>query len=53
MDSKLLLPICLLGGLVVMIGLRGIGWIAHLLVPGLVLGVVFFAILKVVGAIRS
>jgi len=46
-DWRILLPICILMGVVVNSGLRGIGWLAHFLMPGLMLGVVLFVIIWV------
>jgi hypothetical protein len=42
MSAKALLPLSLLAGLIVMIGLRGIAFLAHLLIPGVILGIVFY-----------
>jgi hypothetical protein len=50
--AKTLLPLCLLAGLLVMIGLRGIAFLAHLLIPGLILGIVFYFLIVAVGQFR-
>lgn len=41
-DNKFILLACLFVGLVIYNGLRGIGWLAHMFVPGLALGLVFY-----------
>lgn len=46
--NKSLLAFCLLLGVVLMIGLRGLGWIAHLVVPGLLLGAGLYAVIQIV-----
>lgn len=52
MSAKALLPLSLLAGLIVMIGLRGIAFLAHLLIPGLILGIIFFFLIVCVVELR-
>lgn len=51
-DSKFLLILCLFLGVVIYTGLRGVGWIAHMLVPGLTLGLVLFGLVAAVKWLR-
>lgn len=46
-DSRLLLILCLFAGVLINVGLHGMGWIARLVVPGLMIGVVFYVIIQV------
>lgn len=52
MNDRVLIPLCLLAGVLVINGTRGIGWIAHFVVPGLVLGLVFWALVRFMMWIR-
>lgn len=46
MDTRILLMCCLFAGVLINIGLRGMGWIASLIVPGLMIGFVFYLIIE-------
>ncbi len=52
-DTKYMLPIFLGLGVVVNIGTRGIGYMAHLVVPGLILGAIFYGIYIFVRTVRG
>ncbi|AXQ68801.1 hypothetical protein HOU00_gp324 [Caulobacter phage CcrPW] len=52
MNDRVLVPMCLLAGVLVINGTRGVGWIAHYVMPGLALGVVFYVLVKVLMAVK-
>lgn len=49
---RLTLTICLFTGVLVNVGLHGIGWISRMVVPGLMLGGVFFVLIYLLLAFR-
>jgi hypothetical protein len=51
--NLILLFACLFFGIVINIGLRGLGYVAHLIVPGLFLGALVYGVISVVMLVRA
>lgn len=52
-DKIGLLFLCLFAGIIVNIGTRGLGYVAHLVVPGLGFGFVLWVAIMIVLAVRG